>query len=149
MSDDPPLITVLVADEQSLAIDEERVADVARRTAASQGAAGEISILLVDRERIAELNHRFLGEEGPTDVLAFPIDGPDLQNETPVLIGDVVVCPEFARDQAKEDLAGELDLLVAHGVLHLLGHDHDTEQSASRMREVEKAITGREGARAS
>lgn len=94
-----------------------------------------------------------MGEDGPTDVLSFPIDGltapKDGIDAGPVVIGEVVLCPKVAAEKARDDLDRELDLLVAHGVLHLLGHDHDTEESAARMREREKRITGQQGARAS
>lgn len=139
--------------EQTVPVDEARIAGVARRTAEAEGARGEISILLVDAARMAAINREHMGEEGPTDVLSFPIDG--LVSEEPepdgppVVIGEVVLCPEVAGRQAAGDLAGELDLLVAHGVLHCLGHHHDTEEAAARMRAGERAATGRSGARAS
>lgn len=150
MSDDPPDISVSVVNQQPLEIDEDRIGEVARRTATSEGASGEISILVIDRARSAELNQRFLGENEPTDVLSFPIDGRVIDRSVPdpILIGEIVVCPEVAATQGLP-LEEELDLLVAHGVLHLLGHDHDTEEGAARMREKEKAITGHQGAQAS
>ncbi|MGH2704994.1 MAG: rRNA maturation RNase YbeY [Actinomycetota bacterium] len=147
-------MSVEIVNQQSLPMDEPRIEEVARRTAEAEGALGELSILLVDAVRMAELNIEWMGGEGPTDVLAFPVDG--LVTETPehpVVIGEVILCPQVADDQAAEeglgDLAAELDLLVAHGVLHLLGHDHDTEEAAERMRVRERAVTGRAGARAS
>lgn len=153
----PPEIEVTVLNEQEIEVDTHRLAGVARRTAASQHARGEISITLVDTGRIAALNQEWMGAEGPTDVLSFPIDGrqvgdnreasgPSTPNRPPIMIGEVVLCPEVAG--AREDLHGELDLLVAHGVLHLLGFDHDTEDAARRMREYEFEITGRSGASA-
>jgi probable rRNA maturation factor len=69
----------------------------------------------------------------------------------PVLVGEVVVCPAVAREQAPagpDGLAGELDLLVVHGVLHILGHDHDTEERAAEMRAREQRHAGRAGAQA-
>lgn len=150
MSDDPPDVRVSVVNQQPLEIDKDRLGEVARRTATSEGASGEISILVIDRARSAELNQRFLGENEPTDVLSFPIDGRVIDRSVPdpILIGEIVVCPEVAATQGLP-LEEELDLLVAHGVLHLLGHDHDTEEGAARMREKEKAITGHQGAQAS
>lgn len=147
MSD--PALEVVVVNEQPLAVDEERIAEAARRTASAEGAIGELSISLVTKERIAELNEKHLDEVGPTDVLSFPVDGlvqslPDLA--PPPLIGEIVICPEVAATQSSDDLAGELDLLVAHGVLHLLGFDHETEEQADQMRKRERAATGRAGA---
>ncbi len=147
MSDDPHLHVTLVNDQQ-VAVDEGRLTDMAITTLASLGAKGELTITLVTPERIAQLNEEWMGLEGPTDVLSFPVDGlvKDERAE-PILIGDVVVCPEVAQS-AGNDLQGELDLLVVHGVLHLLGHDHDTPEGADAMRSVEKAISGRAGATA-
>jgi probable rRNA maturation factor len=126
-------MAVFIADEVSTSAD---AADVARlqrlalHVLAEQRVpeAMELSILLVDRAAIAELNAQHLGETGPTDVLAFPIDRPGetLAGE-PSMLGDVVLCPEVAAEQAGEhghSLDAELDLLLVHGILHLLGHDH-------------------------
>lgn len=151
MSDDPHL-AVTLANEQEVPVDESRLVEVARKAAIAEEATGELSILLVDSERMAELNSEHMREEGPTDVLAFPIDGLVRAGRghepPPVLIGEVVVCPEVAARQAGNDLACELDLLVAHGVLHILGYHHDNQGSAGRMRDRERKLTGRAGATA-
>jgi probable rRNA maturation factor len=120
----------------------------------------EMSLLFVDEATIAELNERFLGYEGPTDVLSFPMDdelppagrqpdqggrGPGSPSEVtdpPTLLGDVVVCPSVANRQASEHGVGlddELRLLVVHGVLHLLNYDHaePAETAAMQRREQE------------
>jgi probable rRNA maturation factor len=155
--DTPPNVTVTLTDEQDVEVDHDRIVDVAVRTAASERASGEISITLATPERIAELNRQYLGHEGPTDVLSFPIDGPDepdagagpFSSGPPRMIGDVVLCPAIAARQTTSGLEAELDLLTAHGVLHLLGHDHDTEEGAAEMRRLEERLTGQAGARAS
>jgi len=88
----------------------------------------EVSVLLTDDRDIAELNLIYRGVDRPTDVLAFP------QDET--LLGDVVISVETAKRQAEErgkPLDDELDLLVAHGLLHLLGYDDDTPEGLERM----------------
>jgi probable rRNA maturation factor len=148
-------LTLSLQDEQRLAVDTERLREVARRAAAGEGAIGEISITLVDAGRIAELNATYLGGDGPTDVLSFPVDGlvttPPGDDDPPVLIGDVVLCPEVAIAQAPpgpDGAASELDLLITHGVLHLLGYDHDTQEAAAAMRSREQAVCGRSGAQA-
>ncbi|MGQ0679527.1 MAG: rRNA maturation RNase YbeY [Actinomycetota bacterium] len=154
MDSDPPDtrldLNIFVSDEQNMPVDQALVKSVAQRTAAGEGAHGELSITLVDAKRMAELKVRYLGGSGPTDVLSFPIDGPDDPfGGAPRMIGEIVICPEFIACQAPEDFAGELSLVTAHGVLHLLGYDHDTEQSAATMRAREQELTGRAGARAS
>jgi len=89
------------------------------------------------------LNAEHMGTQGPTDVLSFPLDDDEPgQRDVPVLLGDVVVCPAVARDQAPEhagSLDDELALLVVHGVLHVLGHDHaePDETAVMRARELE------------
>lgn len=91
----------------------------------------ELSIIAVDEDTIAELNQKWMDKEGPTDVLAFPMDElrPGKVNEEPEegVLGDLVLCPVVAARQAEQaghSTADELDLLTVHGILHLLGHDH-------------------------
>jgi probable rRNA maturation factor len=91
----------------------------------------ELSVSLVDVEEMAALHERWLGLPGPTDVLSFPMDEmrvpvPGVPAEVGVL-GDVVLCPQVAADQGEQaghGRTGELELLLTHGILHLLGHDH-------------------------
>jgi probable rRNA maturation factor len=91
----------------------------------------ELCVTAVDEETIAELNVKWMEKEGPTDVLAFPMDElrPGHVNEEPEegVLGDLVVCPVVAEQQAKaagHAVQDELDLLTVHGILHLLGYDH-------------------------
>jgi probable rRNA maturation factor len=94
----------------------------------------ELSVLLVDIDYMTELNHRWMGGDGPTDVLAFPMDELHDQRDDvespdgpPTLLGDVVLCPVVAEKQAGEaghSTEAELHLLCTHGILHLLGYDH-------------------------
>lgn len=91
----------------------------------------ELSILLVDSDAMAELHERFMNLPGPTDVLSFPMDelrspGPD-QPAPRGTLGDIVICPQFTSAQAPEngrEPAEEMEYLLIHGLLHLLGHDH-------------------------
>jgi probable rRNA maturation factor len=150
---------VLVADEQSgVAVDLPRWQALAEAVLAAEGVRGnaELALLFVDETTIAELNSEFLGKQGPTDVLAFPIDaddivmangrahdatGPDRSpldpSDAPLLLGDVVVCPAVAMAQAPTHAGtpdDELALLIVHGILHVLGHDHATDEEAAVMR---------------
>lgn len=94
----------------------------------------ELTITFVDPEPIAELHERWMDLQGPTDVMSFPMDEltpgysrPDGATPGPAMLGDIVLCPEFAAKQATKaghDLAHELALLTVHGSLHLLGYDH-------------------------
>jgi probable rRNA maturation factor len=115
---------VVVGDDQSVDVDAVALAGLARFALAqlSVPAGAELSLVLVDEERMAALKERWLGERAPTDVLAFPMD--DALDEGPRLLGDVVLCPSVAERQSVGSLTSELNLLLVHGILHLLGHDH-------------------------
>ena len=106
----------------------------------------ELCIKIVDEATIAELNHRWMGKEGPTDVLAFPMDElrPGLVDEDPEegVLGDLVLCHEVAARQAAEardkgqrgyGTDDEVDLLTVHGILHLLGYDHAEPEEHREM----------------
>jgi probable rRNA maturation factor len=137
-------VTVVGADEQEdVAVDVDRWCRLAADVLRDEGRAGELTLTFVDRDEIASLNTEHMGKGGPTDVLSFPLDAYDEGDEAPaadgvpILLGDVVVCPDVAREQAPEH-AGTLDdeiaLLVVHGVLHVLGHDHTASEDTARMR---------------
>jgi probable rRNA maturation factor len=94
-----------------------------------------LSIILTDDEKLHELNHDYLGIDAPTDVLSFPAS--ELDPETGArYLGDILVSVPRAAEQAKaagHDLAGEVQLLVVHGILHLLGYDHAEAEEKARM----------------
>ena len=101
------------------ALPQERVDEAVAYAAASAGIDdGHVAVEFVDAERIAELNEQWRGKVGPTDVLSFPVD-----EEGPVFgareLGDVVICPEHTEDLVEA---------VVHGVLHLTGMDHETDE---------------------
>jgi probable rRNA maturation factor len=99
-----------------------------------------LSIALVTLAEMEELHVQHMDEPGPTDVLSFEMDELRVpaEGETaePGILGDVVLCPDFAAKQAAEnnqDTASELDLLLVHGILHLLGHDHEEPEEHKVM----------------
>ena len=105
----------------------------------------EVSILLTDDREIHALNRDFRGVDKPTDVLAFALDEAEDGAIDPSL-GDVVISVECARRQAssrRTSLDTELELLVVHGTLHLLGYDHDAPEAARRMRNRTRAVRRR------
>jgi probable rRNA maturation factor len=160
-------VQVFGADEQGAAsVDVDRWVTLARDVLVAEGVSGdaELSLLFVDEEAIAELNGRFMDAEGPTDVLAFPIDdpvvagrwpdsgtaGPDREDpepgDLPLLLGDVVVCPAVAMRNAPQHagtITDELALLVVHGTLHILGHDHADSEEEQKMQSRERALLER------
>lgn len=109
----------------------------------------ELSIMVVDEPTMTRLHEHFMGEEGPTDVLAFPMDelrplGDDDTAEA-ALLGDVVLCPPIAVAQAEQ--AGhapeqELRLLCTHGILHLLGYDHHSPDEEREMFGLQAKLLG-------
>ncbi len=85
-----------------------------------------------------------MGKKGPTDVLAFPLDAIDqTDTDTPLLLGDVIICPVIARQNARKqdkDFEEEIALLVLHGILHILGYDHACSDDSNIMRSREKQL---------
>ena len=110
-------------------VDVERWAALAKGVLLGEGVRGqaELGLTFVGEQDMAALNLQWMGEPGPTDVLAFPLDESTPGSEQLVMLGDVVVCPAVAARYAAEHgrtIDDELALLVVHGVLHVLGHDH-------------------------
>ena len=107
---------------------EERVCDLVALALASAGVEeGHVAIEFVDAERIASLNAEHRGKQGPTDVLSFPVDE-DGEAFGPRELGDVVICPEHTVD---------LEEAVVHGVLHLVGMDHETDDGEMLVLQAE------------
>jgi probable rRNA maturation factor len=145
-------IRVEAADDQNAeVIDVPRWATLLANGLDNEGVSGpaEASLVFVDAETIAQLKADHLDGTGePTDVLAFPIDDEfDIGAEPsgiPRMVGDIVICPAYARSNAKKgSLDDEIALLVVHGLLHLLGHDHAETDQRARMREREQALLDR------
>lgn len=132
-------VAVYLADEQSRNVDVEDLLGLARFVLASRRVPEEmeVALLLVDRDTIAQLNATHLGQAGPTDVLAFPIDEPgESPPDVPAILGDVVLCPDVAAEQAprfERSTHDELRLLAVHGLLHLLGMDHASPDDEREM----------------
>jgi probable rRNA maturation factor len=126
VSDDPPSPRILLSNRQELPIDADGLQKLAQATLLAEGVTDqELSISLVTPEEMADLHERYLEEPGPTDVLSFP------QNEDG-LLGDVVVCPAVASEQSP-DAPSEIRLLLVHGILHLLGYEHEREEDRTEM----------------
>lgn len=159
------VVTVFVADEQHAhPVEVARWQQLAEAVLAAEGVEGEceLSVLFVSDDTISSLNERFMGHDGPTDVLSFPIDGeanspgrwpdsggpgPDRDDddpeELPLLLGDVVICPAVAAANAPQHAGSyedELALLVVHGTLHLLGMDHADDTSRIVMQDRERQL---------
>lgn len=163
----PVSLDVYASDEQEVEpIALERWSELARSALRAEGVVrdAEVSLLFVDEEAIASLNERFLGKSGPTDVLSFPIEdeidrggrspdgggaGPasqEIGGDRLLLLGDVVICPAVVARNALDhqvSFADELALIVVHGILHLLGMDHDVDEDARKMEQREQHLLDR------
>jgi probable rRNA maturation factor len=160
-------LEVFVGDEQAdEPVDTARWQLLAEQVLHHEGIRGEaeLSLLFVDEVAMTDLNKRFMDGDGPTDVLAFPLDDelvepgryPDSSTsgpvdprvrgegpEPPLLLGDVVICPAVAARNAPAHAGTndhELALLVVHGVLHVLGHDHADDADAAAMQAKEREL---------
>jgi probable rRNA maturation factor len=147
-------VSIEVCNESGVPVDESLLASVARYAldAMHVNPAAELSILAVTQDVMSELHERWMDEPGPTDVMSFPMDEfaeesrrPDAPEIGPALLGDIVLCPEFAKGQAKKaghSLADELHLLTVHGVLHLLGYDHAEPEQEREMFGLQDKLLG-------
>jgi probable rRNA maturation factor len=163
-------LEVFVADEESgYDVDAARWATLAERVLAAEGIRGaaELSVLFVDEATMADLNARFMDADGSTDVLAFPMEedlvqpgrwpdngtsgppadsGRDEPGEPPLVLGDVVICPAVAARNAPTHagtIDDELALLVVHGILHVLGMDHEDPEEEAAMQARERELLAR------
>ncbi|MFM8999026.1 MAG: rRNA maturation RNase YbeY [Actinomycetota bacterium] len=133
-------LRVLVDDRQDRAVDVDGLVGLARDVLRGEGIAdAELSVAFVEEDEIAGLHERFLGEAGPTDVLAFPLEATD--GDGTRLLGDVVIAPAYAA-RTRDDLAAELRLLLVHGILHLLGHDHEEDAERAAMWALQERYSG-------
>ena len=131
---------VLVSNRQEARVDETGLASLASLTLIAEGRGdSELSLSFVTDDEMAGLHERFMGEPGATDVLSFPLDEPGGDGH---VIGDVVVAPAVAAANNPADPAAEMRLLVVHGVLHLLGYDHEEDEGRARMWQRQERYAG-------
>ncbi|MDQ1733002.1 MAG: putative rRNA maturation factor [Pseudonocardiales bacterium] len=145
-------MTIDVNNESGYQVDELAISGAARHVLDALGVnpLAELSILVVDAGAMSTLHKQWMDLDGPTDVMAFPMDTledkPGLETEPgPALLGDVILCPEVAAAQAQEaghSTESELLLLTTHGVLHLLGYDHGEPADEREMFELQAKLVG-------
>jgi probable rRNA maturation factor len=144
-------MTIEVSNESGIDISETELISVARFVIARMDVnpAAELSMLLLDTAAMADLHMRWMDLPGPTDVMSFPMDElepggrPDSPEPGPSMLGDIVLCPEFAAKQAESaghSLGQELALLTVHGVLHLLGYDHAEPDEEKEMFALQREL---------
>ncbi|MFD5867814.1 rRNA maturation RNase YbeY [Corynebacterium sp. NPDC060344] len=145
-------MSIEVFNESGHGVSEESLVDVARYALSRMDVhpAAELSIHLVDEPTIEDLHVRWLDLPGPTDVMSFPMDEltpgsghPEAPQPGPSMLGDIVLCPDFAArqaDKAGHPLSHELVLLTVHGLLHLLGYDHIEADEERRMFSLQNGL---------
>jgi probable rRNA maturation factor len=152
-------MSIEIHNESGYAIDEAGLAALGRFVldALRINPLAELSVLVVDENAMEQLHIQWMDLPGPTDVMAFPMDGEDLPadrfdpsappstDETfgEAMLGDVVLCPSVAERQAKDaghSVEAELHLLATHGILHLLGYDHGDPEEEREMFEMQAAV---------
>jgi probable rRNA maturation factor len=142
-------VSIEVNNESGAEVDEAEFAALARYVldAMHVHPQTELSILLVGTQVMTDLHVRYMDEPGPTDVLSFPMDelrpGREGEPTPPGLLGDVVLCPEVAAQQARvagHSTAEELLLLTTHGILHLLGYDHAEPEEEKEMFALQRQL---------
>ncbi|MGE2733226.1 rRNA maturation RNase YbeY [Mycolicibacterium vaccae] len=144
-------MSIEVSNESGIDVSEEELISVAqfviRKMDVNPGA--ELSMVLLDTAAMADLHMRWMDLPGPTDVMSFPMDElepggrPDAPEPGPSMLGDIVLCPEFAAKQAADaghTLGQELALLTVHGVLHLLGYDHAEPDEEKEMFALQREL---------
>ena len=150
-------MNILFADEQDEPIVTEELLQLAETVLEAEGLDPEtgVSLILIGEDEMTELNRQHMGKTGPTDVLSFPIEDatpgtPPTRSPggPPIELGDVFIAPAVVHrnaDQRGVPFEDELALMVVHGLLHLLGWDHEADEDALRMESRERDLLARVG----
>jgi len=140
--DDGSHPAVLISNRQSMQVDEAGLTALAIRTLSAEGRIDrvELSVSFVDETEMERLHVRYMGEEGPTDVLSFPLG--EVDDRGVRLLGDVVIAPSVAARNDPVDPAREMRLLLVHGILHVLGYDHEEDSERAEMWERQERYSG-------
>jgi probable rRNA maturation factor len=136
------MILIEIPETLPISLDPAFIEEAAQSALQAGGASttADLTVVLTDDAQLHQLNQQFLGIDAPTDVLSFPAGEVDPDTERPYL-GDVIISLERAQVQAGDHtLEDELRLLVVHGVLHLLGHDHLEQGEKETMWEIQREV---------
>ncbi len=135
-------MVVTIDDQAAPSVDTSRWSSLAEAVLRDEGVEGpcELNITFVDIDEMTALNVEHMEGSGPTDVLSFPLDDDkrDVFDGQPRLLGDIMICPEVVQNQAPFDAEGEVALMVVHGILHILGMDHQDADDAIEMKAAEQ-----------
>lgn len=144
-------MSIDIANESGWDADEDAILDVARFALDKMRIhpQSELSVILIDSEAMEQLHIQWMDLPGPTDVMSFPMDelrpGKEGEELPQGLLGDIVLCPEVAKAQglaapSQHSMDEELQLLTVHGVLHVLGYDHEEPEEERTMFALQKRI---------
>jgi probable rRNA maturation factor len=138
---DHSLPRILIDDRQDGALDVDGLVALAARCLVGEAAPNsELSVSFVTEQEIAALHLRYMNEGGPTDVLSFPLD--EVDEDGVLILGDVVITPAVAARNNPLDPSAEMRLLLVHGILHLLGHDHEDDEERATMWAIQERYAG-------
>jgi probable rRNA maturation factor len=131
------MLKISVANLLSRRLPIKEIRQIAERVLIEEGIEeGEVSVVLAGDELLLELNRKYRGVDKTTDVLAFPFEEEEC-------LGEVIISVDAARDQARaygHSIKEEIKILLVHGILHLIGYDHEVEEEASKMQARERGI---------
>lgn len=145
-------MSVFLADEQDESLNPQQLRDLANSVLSAEGLAPdtELAVMLVGEEEMTGYNQRFMKRKGPTDVLAFPLEDavpgrpPTVSIDSgPLNLGDIFICPPVVRRNAAHGgvaFDDEMNLMVVHGILHILGYDHGNDVEAEAMENREREL---------
>jgi len=138
-------VCMILNRQKKLKVDTKRAKTALDRLLENIGCKGrEVTVLLLDDEGIRAYNKEYLGRDRPTNVIAFPMQEGDFSDLNPDILGDILISVETAQREAVESsipFAEMVDYLMIHGLLHLLGYDHETDRSAGRkMKKKEEEL---------
>jgi len=135
-------MNIELSNESGMEVNEADIVSVAEFAMTHMGLNDDcdLAISIVDEARMSELHEEWMDLKGPTDVLSFPMDELTPHSPEAGIVGDIVLCPQFAQAQSKNGLDAELNLLTIHGVLHCLGFDHAESDEEKAMFELQESI---------
>lgn len=141
-------MTIEITNRSGIAYSEEDLASLLRFGMAELGLNSEcdLDVLLVDEEEMTQLHIKWMDEPGPTDVLTFPMDELRPNSSEPGILGDIVLCPQVAirqAESAKHSFTHEISILGIHGLLHIVGYDHDNKEDEKEMFDLQESIVAR------
>ncbi len=130
---------IMITNQSSVLVDREHIKRIVKNVLLAEASEkADVSLAFIDETEMREINKKYRGKDEVTDVLSFPHDGIGLKGTGIRILGEVLICPSRVKEQADAPFDKEMSWVVIHGVLHLLGYNHEaSEKEALRMKEKE------------